>query len=118
MKRACFLLAAALLATGLAVGCGQGGSNPFEGSWLSPDGATQVVFGSSSWSDSNGNRGRYDFTGVEPQYELTLTSQTGSQRLEAHFIDPNTLLLCPILPGGALGACRDLLKDAPALPGT
>lgn len=115
MKRVCGLALVLLFALGTAAGCGgDDADNPFIGSWLSATRGS-ITFAGSTWSDSDGDAGSYSYTGTHPVYQVTFLTGTVSSVERATFIDFRTLELCPILAGGALGACDELVLDRPTL---
>lgn len=115
MKTRWLLVALLSAAFAVAAGCGgDGGSNPFEGSWTSESGA-RITFTDKNWSDSDGDSGTYDYTGDDPVYTLTLETATRRFFRRATFADSTTLELCVLSSTGNLGACVDLVFDRPTL---
>jgi hypothetical protein len=114
MKRWWCLFAVTVLGVVLLAGCGSS-TNPFKGSWVN-DAGVVFTFESSTWTDSKGDSGTYDYTGTDPEYALTMTTGTLTLNRHATFIDKNTMQLCTALPSGALIDCATLARDVTLIP--
>lgn len=126
MKMRWFTVAA--LAVCLSIGCsGDDEDNPFEGRWLSETRGS-ITFEGSTWSDSEGDSGEYDYTDsgedpicacyLEPAcncYTVIFVATGGTIRERATFIDDNTLELCTLLPNNTVDTCDTLVIDRPTL---
>jgi hypothetical protein len=128
MKKRWLAVAALVFVAGLAAGCSGDEDNPFEGSWLSLTRGS-ITFDGSTWVDSDGDSGEYDYTdsGEDPIcgcyldtvcncYIVVFTTAGGSTIQErATFIDENTLELCTLLPNNSTNVCDTLVIDRPTL---
>jgi hypothetical protein len=109
-------MALLILAAGLFAGCSGGSSDdtPFEGNWVAEDGS-RIFFSGSSWSDSDGDSGEFEFTGEYPVFEITFFIDNRFAVRRATFADTRTMELCTVFSDQTVGACIDLVLDRPTL---
>jgi len=110
-------LAAAVVAVCIALpaACSSGGSDsPFEGNWVYASGK-RVFFSGSSWKDSAGNSGDFDYTGDGPSYIVSFHTGSGTIFQRATFADEVTLELCLVFSDNSVSDCQNLVFDKPTI---
>lgn len=103
------------LTVALPAACGKSGSDsPFEGDWVSETG-TRIMFSGSSWTDSDGDSGDFEYSGEYPVYTVIFVTDGASVFQRATFADTKTLELCLLYADGTVSDCQNLVFDRPTL---